>query len=60
MALDEPKDTDVTFVVAGYAYIVDRDLLDRTQPLGIDCTPTGFRITSQAVPGHRSAGCGRR
>jgi hypothetical protein len=60
MALDEPKDTDVTFRLGGYDYIIDRDLLHSAQPLVIDYTSVGFRITSQAVCGPGASGCHQR
>jgi hypothetical protein len=37
-------------MVGGYDFIIDRDLLYRTQPLTIDFTHLGFRVTSHAAP----------
>ncbi|MBL0715141.1 MAG: hypothetical protein JJV98_15745 [Desulfosarcina sp.] len=52
MALDEPKDTDATFAIGGFDYIIDRDLLARTQPISIDYTLIGFRVTGHPAPGN--------
>ena len=62
MALDAPKVTDVTFVVGGFDYLVDRDVLERIQPLTIDYTPLGFKVTGCSTPesgtsGYAGAGC---
>jgi Fe-S cluster assembly iron-binding protein IscA len=57
MALDAPKETDVTFVVGGFDYIVDRDLLDHLQPLTIDYTAMGFKVTGRLTPGSATSGC---
>jgi Fe-S cluster assembly iron-binding protein IscA len=56
MALDAPKETDVTFVVGGFDYLVDRDLLERIQPLTIDFTPVGFKVTGCLTTGSGTAG----
>jgi Fe-S cluster assembly iron-binding protein IscA len=57
MALDEPKETDMTFTIGGFDYVVDKALLTRTQPISIDYTRLGFRVTSQRAPGNGSLGC---
>ena len=53
MALDEPKDTDETFDVDGLAYVVDKKLLERVQPIVVNYTAMGFYVS-----GRVDAGCG--
>ena len=57
MALDAPKETDVTFVVGGFDYLVDRDVLERIQPLTIDYTRVGFKVTGRSKPESGTSGC---
>jgi len=57
MALDASKETDVTFVVGGFDYLVDRDLLERIQPLTIEYSPAGFKVTGCLTPGSGTSGC---
>ena len=54
MALDEAGDSDVIHRVRGFQFIIDRDLLDQVQPVNIDYSEMGFRISSSLQP---SGGC---
>jgi Fe-S cluster assembly iron-binding protein IscA len=57
MALDEPKDTDATFAIGGFDFVIDRELLNRTQPIVIDYSPMGFQVTGGTAPGNGNSGC---
>jgi len=50
MALDEPKENDVTFMDREVQYLIDKDLLDEAKPVKIDFKKSffgsGFRMTS--------------
>jgi len=54
MALDELKDTDVAYDIDGFKYIVNKDFIEKTQPIKIDFNQFGFKITSGMDSG---AGC---
>ena len=47
MALDEPKETDKEFDIDGFKYIVDQDFYDKIQPVKVDFTYFGFRVSSE-------------
>ena len=44
MALDEPKDSDDLFKVDGYEYIIDKELLEKAQPVKVDFQGMGFKL----------------
>ena len=46
MALDEPKDTDSSFKVDGFTYLVDRTFLKKVQPVKVDFINYGFKISA--------------
>jgi len=50
MALDEPKEEDQSFKLAGLTYLVDSALLNQARPIKIDYVEdghcSGFAITS--------------
>ena len=58
MMVDAKKDTDKVFRVAGFEYLVDRDLLKSAQPISVDFLGSGFRVTSSLELGGGCAGCG--
>jgi hypothetical protein len=47
LALDEPKDTDETFDVDGFAFVIDKELNEQGAPFKIDLTYMGFAIDSK-------------
>jgi iron-sulfur cluster assembly protein len=53
MALDELKGKDQTFTDKGITFLIDKDLLEKAKPIGIDFVESvgrsGFKITS-SVP----------
>jgi Fe-S cluster assembly iron-binding protein IscA len=44
MALDEPNEKDTEFELDGYKYIVDKEFLDRAQPIKVDFHMYGFKL----------------
>jgi Fe-S cluster assembly iron-binding protein IscA len=50
MALDESKDSDVTFTDRGIQYLIDKDLFEEVKPITVDFKKSflgsGFRLTS--------------
>jgi len=55
LALDEPKDTDDTFAIDDYTFLVDKELMAQAKPISIDLTYMGFQINSSLELG---GGCG--
>ncbi|MBC8247709.1 MAG: hypothetical protein H8E81_08990 [Deltaproteobacteria bacterium] len=60
MALDEPKDTDEAFEIDGFKYIVDKDFMDKAQPVKIDYLVNGFKLDCglDFQSGCAPSGCG--
>ena len=44
MALDEPVDTDKSFEVDGFKFIVNSDFLEKAQPIKVDFQMYGFKL----------------
>jgi iron-sulfur cluster assembly protein len=55
LALDEPKETDEVIEVEGFSYVVDREFLERVQPITVDFVDIGFRLSCAVEFG---GGCG--
>jgi iron-sulfur cluster assembly protein len=60
MALDEPKETDNTYDVNGFQFIMDKDFDKKAKPVTVDFLGYGFKISSNIDFGPASAcsGCG--
>ena len=60
MALDEPKDTDDLFKIDGFEFIVDKELLEKAQPIKVDFEGMGFKLDCGIDFGASDgcAGCG--
>ena len=56
MALDESKDNDEIFEVAGHKYIIEKELLEKVAPVTVDFTEVGFRIDANLEPGESACG----
>jgi len=60
MALDEPKESDVTFTDRGIQYLIDKDLFNEVKPVTVDFKKSflgsGFRLTS-SLSNRSGAGC---
>ena len=46
MALDQVRATDQVYDIEGATYVINRDFLEKAQPLRIDHGPNGFEISS--------------
>jgi hypothetical protein len=57
MALDEPRDTDDTYDIEGFQYIVDKEFLAKAQPIKVDFLINGFKLDCGLDLGAMS-GCG--
>jgi len=57
MALDEPKDTDQVFSIEGFTYIVDKDFMQKANPVKVDYLDYGFRLTSSIEFDSKCGGC---
>ncbi len=57
MALDEKKETDAVFTFDGVEYIMDKDLLEKADPVDIDFAETGFRLESGLKLSGGCTGC---
>ena len=57
LVLDEPKDDDSVFDVEGFQYIINKDLMEKAQPIKIDFLQMGFKIDSGLDIGP-DTGCG--
>lgn len=55
MASDDPKETDETIMVNGFAFVVDKALLQQAQPIRVDFRQYGFKIDCSI---NFDAGCG--
>ncbi len=65
MGLDEKRENDTIYDVAGIEYVIDKDFLEKAQPISVDFGDMGFSITSPLELGggcgcdsHNSGGCG--
>ena len=59
MALDEPRDTDETFPVNGFTFLVNKDFLTKAQPIKVDFTGFGFKLDCGIqFGGGGCSGCG--
>jgi len=44
MALDEPQDTDDVYDIEGFKYVVNKDFLEKAQPIKVDFLINGFKL----------------
>lgn len=44
MALDEPAETDQSFEIDGYTYIVNKEFLEKANPIKVDFHMYGFKL----------------
>jgi Fe-S cluster assembly iron-binding protein IscA len=57
MAIDEKKNTDEVFEIAGVSYVIEKGLLEKATPLEIDFQGMGFKINSSLVLEGGCSGC---
>jgi len=58
MALDEPKNTDQTFEIDGFTYIVDNEFLEQAKPIKVDFQLYGFKLDCGLDFGSGCSSCG--
>ena len=58
MALDEPNDNDELFEIDGFKYIVNKEFMEKAQPIKIDFQEIGFKLTSGLVFEPSASACG--
>jgi Fe-S cluster assembly iron-binding protein IscA len=56
MALDEPRETDEVSEIDGFKFIVDKEFYEKIQPIKVDFTYFGFKVSSEMDFG-AGAGC---
>ena len=58
MALDEPNDTDESFDVDGYKYIVNKEFMEKAKPIKVDFHMYGFKLDCNMDFGPGCTSCG--
>ena len=58
MALDEPKDTDNSYDVNGFKFIMDKEFDEKAKPVSIDFMGYGFKINSSINFDSNCSSCG--
>ena len=58
MALDEKKESDAVFTFDDVEYIIDKALLEKSSPVDLDFSGTGFKLESTLEPPAGCKGCG--
>ncbi|HKK34645.1 MAG TPA: IscA/HesB family protein [Desulfomicrobiaceae bacterium] len=57
LGLDEVKDSDQSYEFNGVSYVIEKDLLEKVQPVSVDFNATfGFAVDS-ALPKPSAGGC---
>ncbi|MBF0482884.1 MAG: hypothetical protein HQK81_15330 [Desulfovibrionaceae bacterium] len=46
LALDEPKESDDSFEVSGYTFVIDKELMAQAKSIKVDMTYMGFQVES--------------
>jgi iron-sulfur cluster assembly protein len=61
MALDEPNNLDQEFEIDGFKYIVNKEFLERANPIKVDFHMYGFKLDCNIDfgPGCTSCGTGK-
>lgn len=57
MALDELTDTDQEFDVDGYKYVVNKEFLEKAQPIKVDFHQYGFKLECNMEFAPAGGGC---
>ena len=58
MALDEPNDNDDTFDVDGFKYVVNKEFMEKAQPIKVDFHMYGFKLDCNIDFGPGCTSCG--
>ena len=60
MALDELADTDSTFDIDGFKFIVNTDFMEKAQPIKVDFQQYGFKLDCGIDFGAGCTSCGTK
>ena len=60
MALDELADTDTAFDIDGFQFIVNKDFLEKAQPIKVDFHMYGFKLDCGIDFGASCTSCGTK
>lgn len=44
MALDEPRETDEVIEIEGFKYVIDKNFIQKAQPIKVDYLVNGFKL----------------
>ena len=58
MALDEPNNLDQEFEIDGFKYIVNKEFLERANPIKVDFHMYGFKLDCNIDFGSGCTSCG--
>ena len=60
MALDEPRETDELFEIEGFQFLVNKEFMEKAQPIKVDFLGMGFKLDCALEFGAPAgcAGCG--
>lgn len=62
MALDESREKDETYEISGFTYVVDKDFMEKVQPVKVDFSAMGFHLSCAVdfsrMGGGSCGGCG--
>jgi hypothetical protein len=58
MALDEPNDLDQEFDIDGYKYVVNKEFLEKANPIKVDFHMYGFKLDCGIDFGPGCTSCG--
>lgn len=61
MALDEPRDGDLTEEIDGFTYLINEDFMEKVKPIKVDFMDIGFKLSCNAdfkAGGGGCSGCG--
>ena len=58
MALDEPRETDDEFEIDGFTYLVDKEFLQKAQPIKVDFLVHGFKLDCNLTFDSACSACG--
>ena len=63
MALDEPKDGDLTEEIDGFTYLINEDFMEKVKPIKVDFMDIGFKLSCNSdfkasAGGGGCSGCG--
>jgi iron-sulfur cluster assembly protein len=58
LALDEARNNDAVYPCGDFEFVIEQSLMDRAQPIKIDFTGSGFKISTALELCGSCGGCG--